>query len=90
MIGAVSYISVVSFPRLYAGHSDPSSYTFYHWSLVDEFVYFSHELVTVPPCCWVDAAHRHGVAIYGEGTLTATVCNVTDHCSRLFVIMTQV
>ncbi|KAF0296327.1 Cytosolic endo-beta-N-acetylglucosaminidase [Amphibalanus amphitrite] len=51
--------------RWYGGHNDPSAYTFYHWSLVDEFVYFSHELVTVPPCAWVDAAHIHGVAIYG-------------------------
>ena len=52
--------------RLYGGHNEVSAYTFYHWPLVDEFVYFSHELVTVPPCCWVDAAHLHGVVIYGE------------------------
>ncbi|XP_037093003.1 cytosolic endo-beta-N-acetylglucosaminidase-like [Pollicipes pollicipes] len=51
--------------RFHDGHDDSSAYTFYHWSRIDEFVYFSHQFVTVPPCGWVDAAHTHGVPIYG-------------------------
>lgn len=32
----------------------------------DIFVYFSHYFITVPPPCWVHAAHIHGVPILGK------------------------
>jgi mannosyl-glycoprotein endo-beta-N-acetylglucosaminidase len=35
------------------------------WDLIDTFVYFSHHLITIPPPCWIDAAHRNGVPVLG-------------------------
>uniref|UniRef100_A0A7S3DET9 Cytosolic endo-beta-N-acetylglucosaminidase TIM barrel domain-containing protein n=1 Tax=Palpitomonas bilix TaxID=652834 RepID=A0A7S3DET9_9EUKA len=46
--------------------SDASSwYCFKHWGMVDVFVYFSHDFVTVPPRAWIETAHRHGVRVLG-------------------------
>jgi len=40
-------------------------YRFFRWYLIDIFVYFSHELVTIPPLVWIDCAHKNGVQILG-------------------------
>ncbi|XP_026838103.1 cytosolic endo-beta-N-acetylglucosaminidase isoform X2 [Drosophila erecta] len=40
-------------------------YRFVHWAAVDYFCYFSHDYVTIPPCGWLNAAHRHGVPVVG-------------------------
>ncbi|CAN0909823.1 Cytosolic endo-beta-N-acetylglucosaminidase 2 [Linum grandiflorum] len=45
------------------GGSNPDAYSIWHWYLMDVFVYFSHSLVTLPPPCWTNAAHRHGVKV---------------------------
>lgn len=47
------------------GGSNVDSYGIWHWYLIDVFVYFSHDLVTLPPPSWVNAAHRHGVKVFG-------------------------
>ncbi|KAL0122537.1 hypothetical protein PUN28_007324 [Cardiocondyla obscurior] len=51
--------------RFLQGSTSHDSYTFYYWSIVDTFVYFSHHFVTIPPCGWITTAHRHGVKILG-------------------------
>ncbi|XP_052263181.1 cytosolic endo-beta-N-acetylglucosaminidase-like isoform X2 [Dreissena polymorpha] len=51
--------------RLVQGCGRPGSYRFYHWQIIDTFVYFSHYFVTIPPPSWTNAAHRHGVKILG-------------------------
>ncbi|XP_057366566.1 uncharacterized protein LOC130687416 isoform X2 [Daphnia carinata] len=60
------------------GCSNAEAYSFIQWGIVDIFVYFSHHFITVPPPCWIHAAHLHGVPILGtiitewdEGT---TIC----------------
>ncbi|KAF7491087.1 Cytosolic endo-beta-N-acetylglucosaminidase [Sarcoptes scabiei] len=40
-------------------------YTFLHWSMIDYFAYFTHKLITVPPCEWISASHQNGVKCLG-------------------------
>lgn len=42
-----------------------SCYTFYNWSHIDIFVYFSHNFITIPPLCWLNVAHQNGVRVLG-------------------------
>ncbi|XP_010543918.1 PREDICTED: cytosolic endo-beta-N-acetylglucosaminidase 1 [Tarenaya hassleriana] len=47
------------------GCENDGGFAIWHWYLMDIFVYFSHSLVTLPPPCWVNTAHRHGVKVLG-------------------------
>ncbi|XP_078257218.1 cytosolic endo-beta-N-acetylglucosaminidase isoform X1 [Rhinoraja longicauda] len=51
--------------RYIQGTCDENPFVFYHWSYIDIFVYFSHRMVTIPPSCWTNAAHKHRVPILG-------------------------
>ncbi|KAH0517904.1 Cytosolic endo-beta-N-acetylglucosaminidase [Microtus ochrogaster] len=51
--------------RFIQGSKVQNPYSFYHWQYIDIFVYFSHHTVTIPPVCWTNAAHRHGVCVLG-------------------------
>ncbi|XP_015609952.1 uncharacterized protein LOC107274903 [Cephus cinctus] len=51
--------------RFINGSQAYDSYLFYHWNLIDTFIYFSHHLITIPPYGWINTAHRHGVKILG-------------------------
>ena len=35
------------------------------WASIDEFAYFGHHRVSIPPRAWVDACHANGVRCYG-------------------------
>ncbi|KAJ8959126.1 hypothetical protein NQ318_022384 [Aromia moschata] len=56
-----------------------NGYTFYNWEQIDIFVYFSHHLITIPPLCWINAGHKHGVKVLGtlitESESGAELCN---------------
>lgn len=45
------------------GGTNAEAYAIWHWHLIDVFVYFSHNLVTLPPPSWTNTAHRHGVKV---------------------------
>ncbi|CAG5124251.1 unnamed protein product [Candidula unifasciata] len=51
--------------RFIHGCSASSAYTFYHWQLIDIFIYFSHNFVTIPPIGWIQAAKKHSVMVLG-------------------------
>ncbi|XP_050671158.1 cytosolic endo-beta-N-acetylglucosaminidase [Leptidea sinapis] len=47
------------------GTENYDAYTFYHWSGIDIFIYFSHHLITIPPLGWINVGHAHGVKVLG-------------------------
>ncbi|XP_057523249.1 cytosolic endo-beta-N-acetylglucosaminidase 1 isoform X1 [Amaranthus tricolor] len=47
------------------GGTNADAYAIWHWYLMDVFVYFSHNLITLPPPSWINAAHKHGVKVLG-------------------------
>ncbi|XP_044760005.1 cytosolic endo-beta-N-acetylglucosaminidase [Coccinella septempunctata] len=59
-----------------------NQYTFYNWSHIDIFVYFSHHFITIPPLCWINAAHQKGVKILG--TIITEFEDGTKICEKIF------
>ncbi|KAJ8251742.1 hypothetical protein GJAV_G00224940 [Gymnothorax javanicus] len=51
--------------RFVQGAESEIPYAFYHWQHIDIFNYFSHNMVTIPPVVWTNAAHKHGVLVLG-------------------------
>ena len=47
------------------GANATSDYHFYHWHLIESFIYFSHNFITIPPSTWTNAAHANGVLSLG-------------------------
>ncbi|XP_067238336.1 cytosolic endo-beta-N-acetylglucosaminidase [Chanodichthys erythropterus] len=64
--------------RFIQGAEQEMPYAFYHWEYIDIFNYFSHQMVTIPPVVWTNAAHKHGVLSIGtfitEWTDGAKIC----------------
>ncbi|XP_051744430.1 cytosolic endo-beta-N-acetylglucosaminidase [Ctenopharyngodon idella] len=64
--------------RFIQGAEVEMPYAFYHWEYIDIFNYFSHQMVTIPPVVWTNAAHKHGVLCIGtfitEWTDGAKIC----------------
>ncbi|CAJ1076926.1 cytosolic endo-beta-N-acetylglucosaminidase [Xyrichtys novacula] len=64
--------------RFIQGTYSVAPYVFYHWQYIDIFNYFTHNLVTIPPAVWTNAAHKHGVVMIGtfitEWTDGKTMC----------------
>ncbi|KAK4743173.1 hypothetical protein SAY87_001174 [Trapa incisa] len=77
--------------RWVQGGDNPAAFGIWHWYLIDIFVYFSHDLVTLPPPCWSNTAHRHGVRVLGtfiiewdEGIPICRKLLATQDSSRLY------
>uniref|UniRef100_A0A1J3CL91 mannosyl-glycoprotein endo-beta-N-acetylglucosaminidase n=1 Tax=Noccaea caerulescens TaxID=107243 RepID=A0A1J3CL91_NOCCA len=73
------------------GCENDAGYAIWHWYLMDIFVYFSHSLVTLPPPCWTNTAHRHGVKVLGtfitewdEGKATCKEMLATKESAQLY------
>lgn len=64
--------------RFLQGTDSEVPYAFYHWQHIDIFNYFTHNIVTIPPAVWTNAAHKHGVVVIGtfitEWTEGAKMC----------------
>ncbi|XP_042360147.1 cytosolic endo-beta-N-acetylglucosaminidase isoform X2 [Plectropomus leopardus] len=64
--------------RFAQGTNAEAPYAFYHWQYIDIFNYFTHNMVTIPPAVWTNAAHKHGVVVLGtfitEWTDGAAAC----------------
>jgi mannosyl-glycoprotein endo-beta-N-acetylglucosaminidase len=68
--------------RFVQGSSTIEDYHFYHWHLIDTFVYFSHNLVTIPPPSWINSAHLHGVTCLG--TFITEWKEGAEMCAKIF------
>lgn len=73
------------------GGSNGDAFAIWHWYLIDVFVYFSHGLVTLPPPCWTNTAHKHGVKVLGtfilewdEGKIIAEKLLLTEESSKMY------
>ncbi|WZY73954.1 hypothetical protein YC2023_006194 [Brassica napus] len=73
------------------GCENDAGYAIWHWYLMDVFVYFSHSLVTIPPPCWTNTAHRHGVKVLGtfitewdEGKATCSEMLATKDSAQMY------
>ncbi|XP_050210440.1 cytosolic endo-beta-N-acetylglucosaminidase 1 isoform X2 [Mercurialis annua] len=73
------------------GGFNGDAYGVWHWHLIDVFVYFSHALVNLPPPCWTNAAHKHGVKVLGtflteweEGRLVCNKLLETEESARMY------
>ena len=51
--------------RFVQGYSSTTCYRINQWNFIDTFVYFSHNVVTIPPPCWTNCCHSHGVKVLG-------------------------
>ncbi len=51
--------------RYFQGSKNHDEYTFYHWNIIDMFIYFSHHFITIPPESWINAAHENNTRILG-------------------------
>ncbi|KAF8397213.1 hypothetical protein HHK36_016121 [Tetracentron sinense] len=73
------------------GGTNAEAYAIWHWYLIDVFVYFSHNLVMIPPPSWTNAAHKHGVKVLGtfileweEGRVIANSLLSTKESAQMY------
>uniref|UniRef100_A0A8C9T9V6 Cytosolic endo-beta-N-acetylglucosaminidase n=1 Tax=Scleropages formosus TaxID=113540 RepID=A0A8C9T9V6_SCLFO len=66
-VGCTMWVMAIrfSFFLFIQGTEVEMPYVFYHWEYIDIFNYFSHNMVTIPPAAWTNAAHKHGVVVLG-------------------------
>ena len=51
--------------HMQVGKQLPLEYFVAYWPLVDIFMYFSHDLISIPPVQWIEAAHRTNTLVLG-------------------------
>ncbi|VDP04469.1 unnamed protein product [Schistosoma mattheei] len=51
------------------------AFRFVHWHLVDIFIYFSHQFITIPPVSWINLAHSYLIIfMFGFGLFNCFLC----------------
>jgi len=51
--------------RFPQGFQSSNCYRFTNWNYIDSFCYFTHNFISIPPPNWTNAAHTHGVKVFG-------------------------
>jgi mannosyl-glycoprotein endo-beta-N-acetylglucosaminidase len=64
------------------GANSNSGYRFYNWNLIENFIYFSHHFITIPPESWINASHSNNVPMLG--TLITEHTQGFNLCENLF------
>ncbi|GAM20286.1 hypothetical protein SAMD00019534_034610 [Acytostelium subglobosum LB1] len=59
--------------------STNNHYLFQHWQLIDIFIYFTHQCITIPPVSWIECAHKNGVKVMGT-VITEWEQGIKDAC----------
>ncbi|XP_065066058.1 uncharacterized protein LOC135691973 isoform X2 [Rhopilema esculentum] len=67
--------------RYVQGFNSTACYSISQWNFIDTFVYFSHNLVTIPPPCWTNCCHQHGVKVLG--TFITEWDDGAKHCANI-------
>ncbi|XP_053214791.1 cytosolic endo-beta-N-acetylglucosaminidase-like [Panonychus citri] len=79
--------------RFIDGDDNYQAYRFFHWFLIDTFIYFSHHLITIPPLTWINAAHTNGVSILGtiitESKRGSEICDDLLESDEKIVLICQ-
>ena len=70
------------------GVGTTEDYHFYHWHLIEAFMYFTHNFITIPPTTWTNAAHANGVL--SMGTIITEWDEGAQICSHILSSATNV
>eukprot|EP01084_Bolivina_argentea_P054794 100472_1 len=68
MAGGYHNDSYVFGNHIYKNHENELPFEYFidgYWSLIDIFVYFSHDFITIPPIQWIEQCHENNVLILG-------------------------
>nr|BAN20080.1 endo-beta-N-acetylglucosaminidase [Ogataea minuta] len=70
-------------PLGYFPHPTGSRYFLQYPQLIDQFVYFSHHRVTVPPVNWINFCHRNGIKCFGTVIFEGNASKDFEELDRL-------
>ena len=84
---SIKELSFVNF-RFPQGSNVIPPYSINGWNQIDSFCYFSHNFITIPPPCWTNLGHRHGVKVLG--TFITEWDDGALICKQIFEDITQV
>ncbi|ODV98421.1 hypothetical protein PACTADRAFT_31815 [Pachysolen tannophilus NRRL Y-2460] len=68
-------------PLGYFPHATGQRYFLQFPSLIDDFVYFSHHRISVPPVSWINMCHRNGIRCLGTVIIEGNTAEALDECN---------
>ncbi|OWB72421.1 hypothetical protein B5S31_g2130 [[Candida] boidinii] len=70
----------------YFPHPDSIHYNLRFPQLIDTFVYFSHEFITIPPVSWINYCHKNSIKCLGTIIIEGSNLNSIDKFDNLLKI----
>ncbi|VDK34673.1 unnamed protein product [Dibothriocephalus latus] len=70
----------LEFDRTIKPTAEFPSFRYVHWHLIDVFVYFSHQNITIPPIGWINVAHRYRL-VFIIGATLSVIINIGNHAA---------